>query len=101
MKDKSRARRRPEGRDEPLAWSITAMNDTTQRLSQVTAWQQERDPAHRGEHGERRPRTRSAGEADHRHHMRHGKNDQVGVRFPGLETAGHQRLEVVTRRRLS
>jgi hypothetical protein len=25
-----------------LAWSITAMNDTTQRLSQVTAWQQDR-----------------------------------------------------------
>jgi len=25
-----------------LAWSITAMNDTTQRLSQLTAWQQER-----------------------------------------------------------
>ena len=25
-----------------LAWSIAAMNDTTERLSQVTAWQQER-----------------------------------------------------------
>jgi hypothetical protein len=25
-----------------LAWSITAMNDTTQRLSQATTWQQER-----------------------------------------------------------
>ena len=33
-------------------------------------------PAHRGEHGKRRARMRPARQADQRHHMRHGKNDQ-------------------------